>query len=257
MNALAPQPTSSTAISEISLSPHLFSLLIEEAGSADAIEAIARSAVLVSEAARALPALQRAATEPAGYEGVKRVVGRRFALFRQPERSEGEWAEFWADYVDTVGHLPEGVIEAAMAAWVRQPDAEWLPKPGKLLELAKTTPNRMIRAYERAKAAMDFKVTSSSARLTPGQVAEMIRPIGQSAPRVEPTQAEKDHVRRMCRQFIAQDDERRAAAAAKAKGSAPIPDTTGPADEKGLTPQMRQLLAKQRQTPKPFEGPYE
>jgi hypothetical protein len=231
------------------LTPRLFDLLNVEPSSADAIEAIAANLVLVSEVAKALPDLQRAATEPARADGVMAVIGRRFALFPQPKRSKAEWSEFWADYVDTLGHLPEGAIEAAMAAWVRQPDAEFLPKPGRLLELSRTTPNRAVRALERAKGALEFKAprkVESPYSITPPAMG----------PRPEPSQDDKDIVRRMCRQFTAQDDERRAATASRARGG-DLPNTAGPADEKGLTPQMRQLLAKQRPTPKPFEGSYE
>lgn len=261
MNALAHSPTSTSVSSEISLSPQLHDLLNATPSSADAIEAIARSPVLVSEAARALPALREAATTPAEYEGVKRVIGRRFALFPQPERSDGEWKEFWADYVDVLGHLPEGAVEAAMAAWVRLPDAEFLPKPGKLLDLARTTPNRAVRAYERARAAMDYRPPKPAhpADNDPNHIDPKVRGIIRTAvqPSPEKTQAQKDQVLRMCQRFLAQDDERRAAATARAKGSSPIPDTAGAPDDRGLTPQMRDLLAKQRPTPKPFEGSYE
>lgn len=220
-----------------------------EPSSGDAIAAIAGNLVLLSEVAKALPELHRAATEPAREEGVISVVGRRFALFPQPKRSKAEWSEFWADYVDTLGHLPEGAIEAAMAAWVRLPDAEFLPKPGKLLELSKTTPNRAVRALERAKGALEYKAPRKTE--SPYVVAPPV-----TAPRPEPTQAEKDRVRAMARAFQAQDDERRAATASRARGG-DLPSTAGPADERGLTSQMREFLAKQRQTPKPFEGPYE
>jgi hypothetical protein len=35
-----------------------------------------------------------------------------------------------------------------MAEYVRQPDSEFFPKPGKLRELAQKVPNRMARAVQ-------------------------------------------------------------------------------------------------------------
>lgn len=204
--------------------------------------------MMLTEAAKALPQLRHAATEPAGLPGVKRVLGRRFALFPQPERSDGEWSEWWADYVDAIGHLPEGAIEAAMSAWVRSPDAEFMPKPGKLLDLARTTPNRSIKAYERAKAAMDYRPPRPPhpADADPNYIDPEVRGVLSPTlkPRVEPTQAEKDRVRAMCRQFIAQDDERKAKEAASRRGN--LPDTAGPATETGITDAMKAKIAKDR-----------
>jgi hypothetical protein len=106
------------------------------------------------EAAAALPVLRRYATAAAGEEGVKRVVGRRFGLYPQPERSDGLWAAWWADYIDTCSDVPESALEAGMQAWVKQLDAEFLPKPGALRALALKTPNRAARALSRVEAAL-------------------------------------------------------------------------------------------------------
>ncbi|PIB91279.1 hypothetical protein CSW62_06635 [Caulobacter sp. FWC2] len=203
--------------------------------------------MLLTEAARALPALKARATDPAGYHGVKRVIGRRFALFPQPERSDGEWAEFWADYTDVLGDLTEGAVEAAMAAWVRRPDAEFLPKPGKLLELARTTPNRAVRSYERAKAAMDYKPPRRPhpADSDPNYIDPSIRPLLQtSTGRVEPTAEDKARVRAQLAHYLAKDDERRTRSKSV---QAPRPDVSGRVDESGITPQLRSLLERQAQ----------
>lgn len=190
-----------------------------------------------------MPSLLQAATAPASVAGVKNVVGRRFALFPQPERSDGEWAEWWADYIDVIGHLPEGAIEAAMAAWVRMADAEFMPKPGKLLELAKTTPNRDVRAYERCKAAIEYQPprqahpADDDLKYIDPKVRGLINPL---SGRVEPTQADKERVRRQMREYIEQDEARKAMA--KTASTAKRLDVSGPVDETGVTPSMRAYL---------------
>lgn len=245
MNALTPHPQSSPPSSEISLSPQLSSLLEGNGSSDEAVAAIATNPVLLTEAARALPDLKAKATEPAEYAGVRRVIGRRFALFPQPERSDGEWAEFWADYTDVLGDLPEGAVEAAMAAWVRRPDAEFLPKPGKLLELARTTPNRAVRSYERAKAAMDYKPPRRPhpADSDPKYIDPAIRPLLQTqGGRVEPTAEERARVRAQLASYLAKDDERRARSKSV---QPPRPDVSGRVDESGITPELRALRERQ------------
>lgn len=245
MNAMTPLPQSSPPSSEISLSPQLSSLLEGNGSSDEVVAAIAANPILLTEAARALPALKAKATEPAGYAGVRRVIGRRFAVFPQPERSDGEWAEFWADYTDVLGDLTEGAVEAAMAAWVRLPDAEFLPKPGKLLDLARTTPNRAVRSYERAKAAMDYKPPRRPhpADADPGQIDPSIRPLLQTqSGRVEPTEEDKARVRAQLANYLAKDDERRTRSKSV---QPPRPDVSGRVDEGGITPELRALRQRQ------------
>lgn len=104
----------------------------------------------------ALPALRCAALRPATHDEIKATIFSRFATFPQPQRDEGETAAFWADYYDALSDCTAAAVEAAMAAHVRDPAAEFLPKPGKLAELARRTPHdgRWSKAYRRAKAAV-------------------------------------------------------------------------------------------------------
>lgn len=197
---------------------------------------------MLAEAKAALPALRSMATMPAGEEGVRRVIGSRRALFPQPERTPAESAAWWADYFDALADLPEGAIEAAMQAWVKLPEAEFMPKPGKLLELAKTTPNRSIKAYERCRAAVEYRQPVEREKIPREAFAQMIAPLSAKV-RVEPTQADKDRVKRMMREFIEQDEARKA----KAKLLGPtIPPSNTPIDETGITAEMRALLDAKR-----------
>lgn len=119
------------------------------------MEAIRKSPILREEAREAMPALREAALTPATREQIKTVISTRFALFQPPQRSDQEWAAWWADYFDALSDLTPFAVEAGMAAWVRQPEAEFMCKPGKLRELAQNTPNdnRWARAHKRAQDA--------------------------------------------------------------------------------------------------------
>lgn len=203
------------------LSPELTRLLISLPSADEAVSEISGDPVLFHEAQRALPALHDYAVGRAGEHGVKAVIGRRFALYPQPQRSDGEWAMWWADYHEVLADTPMCALEAAMAAYVKQSDSEFMPKPGKLLELAKMTPNRGAQAYTRAKLAVT------------GKPADLPRP--------EPTADEKAAVRKMAADFAKTFAERRPASLVP-----PMPSTAGKPDAGGLTPQMRELLAKQR-----------
>lgn len=201
------------------LSPELTSLLNSWHNADEAIAEISNSPALFHEAQRALPALKDHATGRAGEAGVKAVIGRRFALFPQPARSDGEWAMWWADYYEVLATVPLCALEAGMAAYVKLIDSEFMPKPGRLLELSRMTPNRGVQAYERA------------AKAVTGKEAERARP--------EPTETEKAQVKRMLAGFQAKVAERTVATARP-----PLPSIAGKPDEGGLTPQMRDLMAR-------------
>ena len=102
-----------------------------------------------------MPALRQAALTPATHDQIKTVISTRFALFQPPQRTDQEWAAWWADYFDALSDLTPFAVEAGMAAWVKQPEAEFMCKPGKLRELAMNTPNdnRWARAHSRAERA--------------------------------------------------------------------------------------------------------
>lgn len=191
--------------------------------------AIAQAPALLAEARAALPALKSRAWQAAGEEGVQAVVSRRFALFPQPERGPQEWAAWWLDYFEALAEVSLGSLEAAMAAWVRRPDAEFMPKPGALLALSRTVPCRDIQAFERAQGAV--RLAEGAARLNAPRTID--------PPKLRPVVAAPDRarVRRMAEAYAAQVCARRRPAPAP-------PMRPAPTDEAGLTGHMRAWLAQ-------------
>lgn len=157
MNALTATPPNNKTSTQLGrdLSAPLKSWLLVERSDHQSIETIRRSDILRAEAAQVIPALKEAALTPATEDQIRQIIGARFALFPQPQRNDGQWAAWWADYYDALRDLTPYAVEAGMAAWVRSPDAEFMAKPGKLRDLALTVPNENVwaRAHMRATTA--------------------------------------------------------------------------------------------------------
>lgn len=207
------------------LSGPLTSWLLTERSDHVAVDTIRRSPILRDEAREAMPALRQAALTTATEAQIRAIIGQRFALFQQPERTDGEWASWWAAYFDALSDLTPFAIEAGMAAWVRQPDAEFMCKPGKLRELAMTVPNdnRWARAHSRAERAtyvepapVPVEPEDRSNRPSAEEVARVMADLKQKL-------EEKDPWREM-----------------KAKAARPTPSAA--VDETGVSAEMRVLL---------------
>ncbi len=151
-----PQNGQTSTVTSPVLSKPLTSWLLDEPTDAKAIDVIAKSDLLRSEAAIAMPAIRAAALRPATEGEIRDIIGSRFATYPQPERDTGEAAAFWADYFDALGGLTPAQIEGGMKAHVADPKSEFLPKPGRLADLARQSsqPGRWTRAYNRARAAV-------------------------------------------------------------------------------------------------------
>ena len=163
MTALVHRHPASTAAKTTfpELSPRLRAAL--ETSDVDAgRETIVGDPVLVREASVALPAMRAAALAPAGEAGVRRVVGSRMATFPPMEMTEGQWAAWWRDYVDVLGGLTEAQLEHGMRLYLREPGSDFLPKPWKLLALAKGATTTAATLYDRAKAAVDEAMSSAT-----------------------------------------------------------------------------------------------
>lgn len=215
-NSLARKPTSPE------LSPHLSALLDSDGSPDEAAREIGSYLALREEARAALPALRAVAEWKAGEEGVRAVIGRRFALYPQPDRSEGEWAAWWSDYADVLADVPLASLEAAMRAWVARPAAQFLPKPGELHDLAFRTVSKTLRRYQRARRALML-------------VDEPETPVPQIGS--QEGIADPGAIHRMLAEFQAQ-------AATRQMERASLPSIAGKPDEGGLTPQMRELMAR-------------
>jgi len=221
-----------------SLSPGLKSLLGVEPSNLRAVSEIASNPALLAEVTAALPAIKANASMPAGPEGVMKIISAKFVTYQQPMRNDAEWAQFWSDYYTVLEGLPLSALEAAMAACLADPKIEFLPKPAKIAEMARMTPNRAVRAYDRAKAAIEARPATPVERLSPDKIAEMVAPLA-NRPRVEPSAADKERVRQQMREYIAADDAKKLA---KISASCDMKSTAGTTDETGITPQMRAII---------------
>jgi hypothetical protein len=199
------------------------------------IEALAADRGLLGEVIDALPRMRVAAVAPALETGVKAVLNRRFQTYPQPVRADFEWAEFWADYVGACGELPVEALEGAMRAWVAKPSSQFLPKPGELRALALSIPFKAGERYTRLQKAVRG-AQERAALLARGEFKlEPIRPR-----RMPGTAEEKDAVRTMAGNYVAQATERRAAIDA-AKPKADFTLSQGRVGPSGLTAEMRRL----------------
>jgi hypothetical protein len=211
------------------LSSGLKSLLVDGDNVARSVQQIAEDPELRAETLAQLPVLRAAAMQKAGHVGVREVIGSRFALYPQPARSEAEWAAWWADYYEALADLSWHALEAGMVAWVQDPASEFLPKPGKLLILARSTPNRISKAYYRATKVAEYQ---------PPKVYETLHPV--DPPKVR-TVEDATAIKRMAAEAVQ-------ALGATVERSRPsqagLPSIAGKPDEGGLTPAMRELLAR-------------
>lgn len=166
------------------------------------------------------------------------MVGAKFVTYRQPERSDAEWAVFWDDHCTVLADVSATALESALDACLSDPKIEFLPKPAKLREMARLTPNRAVRAYDRAKAALERQAEPIRERVSAEQLSQVIAPLV-SKPRVEPNAADKERVRQQMREYIAADDAKKAA---KQSESFNAPNIAGTTDQGGITPQMRAII---------------
>lgn len=187
---------------------------------------------MLAECRARLPDLRRIVETPSGEAGVRDVVGRRFALFPQPKRTDEEWAMWWVDYYDTLSDLPVCDLEAGMLAWIREPASDFLPKPGRLREYAMTTASTPRRAYERARNALAWVPP----RPAPENPIPVEPPTARGIP--EPSAEDKARVKKWAAEFKAQADTRRIP-------ETPLPPIHGKTDETGITPELRALMARE------------
>jgi len=233
-------PQNSTAIKQTlaGLSPGLKSLLGVEPSNLRAVSEIASNPALLAEVKAFLPTIHANATIAASREEIIRMVGAKFVTYRQPERSDAEWAVFWDDHCTVLADVSATALESALDACLSDPKIEFLPKPAKLREMARLTPNRAVRAYDRAKAAIERQPEPTHERLSPDKIAEMVAPLA-NRPRVEPSTADKERVRQQMREYIAADDAKKLA---KKSAICDMKSTAGTTDESGITPQMRAII---------------
>lgn len=129
------------------------SMELERLLSANATPEAAASAAIeagvIEEFRAALSGLYSDAARGAGLDGIVSALTPWFATFPQPERSDAEWSEWWAQYTAVCGYHSQAALAGAMREWAKKPEAEFMPKPGALSELARTTPTAAFRLAAR------------------------------------------------------------------------------------------------------------
>lgn len=134
----------------LALSQGLRLLLECERSADDALNGIVNSPALHAEVKAALPAIMDR-VRGGGTAAVRDVIGRRLVTFPQPDRSDAEWAAWWADYYDALEDVPAAALEGGMKAWVQKSDAQFMPKPGELRALALKAGEPLYQAASRAR----------------------------------------------------------------------------------------------------------
>lgn len=127
--------TTSDRPTTLGLSPALAHALTE----LDAAEIIAAAPNLIAEARDRLPILRARLMSPATLMDLKEIIGRRFVTYPQSVRSATEWEMWWSDYETALIGLSAEAVNAGIEAWIAKPESEFLPKPGRLRELALQT----------------------------------------------------------------------------------------------------------------------
>ncbi len=166
MNQLIAKTPSEISSKELSVavSPRLWVLLSDERADADdAIHAILTTPGLLAETREALPALE-AKLAPCGDVFVVTELTKWSLVFDPGVR--GEVPAFWTPYKRALADLPQSSILGAMADWEKQPDAEFLPKPGPLRALALKRAGPLYCAIGRARRAI--KSPMPRAPINPG-----------------------------------------------------------------------------------------
>jgi hypothetical protein len=188
---------------------------------------------MLAETKAALPALQVLASTPASRDDIMQILGRRFAIYPQPDRSDGEWASWWSDYTDALEGIPAPAIDAGMAAYVSLPDSEFFPKPGKLAALAKSTPNEAALALRRARAAVEN--ADHQERIEKYWVAPEPEPVRRPLTKEE-IERDQAAVRELARNLAS------VLKAPESQRAKPRPNY-GKTDDTGITPELRKIMA--------------
>lgn len=192
------------------LSPRLRSLLAASPRDEDvAISEIAGSSLMLEQVQGMLEHLRNVAARPAEEMEIRRLIVNLFAIYPQPTRADAEWSSFWAPYVETLEGVCAPAIEAALKTWVADPKSEFLPKPGRLRELAMTVRNPATSAFYIAAKAIRKAEERAKMDSRPQLARHEIQALPELSARAMPTEESRASVRAMAAQFRAQVEERR------------------------------------------------
>lgn len=118
-----------------------------------------------------------------------------------------------------------------MLAYVRDGSSEFMPKPGKLRDLARSSPAWVMSAYSRARRVAEYE---------PPKVYDNPTPVEPPPLRTMSQADTNEAIRKMHADFLKANLAREVAA----KPNVDLPSIAGKPDAGGLTPQMRDLIAR-------------
>jgi len=116
----------------------------------------------------------------AGPEYVATALLRLQAHYWRPEFTPAQARELYADFMDDLGHIPPDILDEACAAYRRDPEARFFPRPGQLLAIAEPLLAERRRAASRIEKAMNEKPDRGPYRRSPEEIAridELVRSI--------------------------------------------------------------------------------
>lgn len=125
-------------------------MLAEGLSSEDAVKDLAENPAFRREVIEANAALQARAAA-CGRMAVLEAIGKLFAVYPQPNRSEPEWAAFWETYTEALEDLPLEALRDGLREAVRDAKAEFLPKPGPIRALCLVRAGEIWSAAYRAR----------------------------------------------------------------------------------------------------------
>lgn len=157
--------------------------------------------------------LARAA--PCGDERVRRALQPLILVYGASEATKAP--AFWEAYYAALSGLPVEALARGVKDYLAAADSEFFPKPGPLRALCEKHAEPIFKAASRAKRATEVP----------------------SVGRTPPTEEEKAAVANMLGEFTSRIAER-----AHVAVRPPLPSTAGKVDERGVTAEMRALMAR-------------
>lgn len=88
-----------------------------------------------------------------GPDYVATALLRLQAHYWRPEFTPAQARELYEDFMDDLGHIPPDILDEACAAYRRDPDARFFPRPGQLLAIAEPLLAERRRAIARIERA--------------------------------------------------------------------------------------------------------
>lgn len=200
---------------------------------------LAKDRATVDELRVNLPGLRNRAVLGGGGESVTRIIKTALTLYPQGDKTPAEWAAYFGFYAQALHDVPGPALAAAMARYVSEPNDGFMPKPDVLRRVALETPNDGAVAYERARKVLEI-AEAADKRQWDGVKRHVEAPAFVRDPKEL-----RDKV------IAGYRADKEAAAAAKAadpdEAKYDFSKSQGvPAPGSHMTPQMRELLRRQR-----------